>query len=156
VLTQPPSRPHAQPSGLGGRGVALLVPESAVRVRLEPGRKAAAHLQQELATSAAGTVVAATATAPGARGRLRRALKQAGVEITHEYVLLPSLDAPVLIVEDSAAALRWIWRHFVTVPPGVTRKAGPLHLAILLARRLPPRAYGALIPGRLTVGRVAG
>ncbi len=156
MLIQPSNRPPAHPTRPGGRGVALLVPEPAVWVRLASGRQAAGQLQQELATSTAGTVVAATAAAPGGRGRLRRVLKRAGVEITHEYVLLPSVDAPVLIVEDSATALRWIWRNFVTVPPGVTRKAGPLHLAILLARRLPPGLHGALLPGRLTVGKVAG
>ena len=151
---QPLAAADESPSWSSDRGLALVLPPSTLRIRLAAGRHGAAQLQRQLANTGAGTVVAATAGAPGSRRRLRQALTRAGVEVLHEYILLPSVDAPVVVVEDSTAALRWIWRNFVTVPPGATRTAGPMHLAILLSRRLPPRLLSALLPGRVAVGRV--
>ena len=53
----------------------------------------------------------------------------AGLRTSAEYVALPSLTNPVVIIQRKRQALRFAARHVLTVPPGVTR----LHLAMWYA-----------------------
>ena len=76
----------------------------------------------------------------------------AGLRTSAEYVALPSLTNPVVIIQRKRQALRFAARHVITVPPGITR----LHLAVWYAVRLVravPRLLAWLPAGdRMLVG----
>jgi hypothetical protein len=134
--------------------LALVLPPGVLRIVCDTDRLTQGDAQRRLAAAPSGTVVAAMAVGLGGRRRVRRLFRRAQVRVTNEYIVLPSWERPVVIVEDSSATLSWIWHNFATVPPGATRSAGPAHVAIVVNRRLPPRLLGALVPSRVIVGRL--
>ena len=142
------------PFGAAEPALSVLVPDDCVRIRLTGGRSGTAIASRRFSEAPPGTVVAAADGRLGSRRRIRRMFRKAGIELVDEYVVLPSLDSPVMVVQDSSTTMLWSWRNYLTVPPGAARSAGPAYLAISLARRLPPGVLGALLPHRLTVGRV--
>ncbi|GAA3121624.1 hypothetical protein JOF29_006655 [Kribbella aluminosa] len=89
---------------------------------------------------------------PRSRHRLRRTAKELGVVLEREFVVLPTLDRPMVVVDDVEEAVRYFWTAVATVPPGFAF-AVPASAALGLARRAPWRWTGALAPARVVVGR---
>src|ERR1017187_5644366 len=57
---------------------------------------------------------------PGSRIRLRRRAARLGLEISREYVVLPSWHRAAFVVEDHPSTLAWAWANLATIPPGVS------------------------------------
>lgn len=89
----------------------------------------------------------------GARRRLRRAARRAGIVLERELIVVPSTRHPVVLVDDHPDAVRSFWDTVVAPPPGLARGWLPVTLAIGLGRRLPWAWTGAVAPGRVVVGR---
>lgn len=104
----------------------------------------------ELAGIPRGTSVAIVDAKTWARRRCRRISHSAAIEIEREYVVLPTLREPLVVVEDDRAALRWLVDHQLTAPPGWP---ATISLAVKAARFVPPWLFGALVPGRVVIGR---
>lgn len=69
--------------------------------------------------------------------RLRRIARRAGMRIEAEYVVLPSLAAPVAITQVSGESLRWTSGTVLTVPSGITRGHAALWWAVRLVKAMP-------------------
>jgi hypothetical protein len=152
AVTWPTTSATDEPTfGAAARALALVLPPDAVRIRCDDDRSP--ELDSCLRDVAPGTVVAVATRRLGSRRRVRQAMRRQDVVICGEYLLLPSFECPVVVVEDCAEALAWVWHNFATVPPGATSTAAPLNLGFALARRLPPRMLSGLIWSRVTVGR---
>ncbi|HEY9333092.1 hypothetical protein [Kribbella sp. NPDC050459] len=89
---------------------------------------------------------------PRSRRRLRRTARELGVVVEREFVVLPTLDRPMVVVDDVEEAIRHFWTAVATVPPGLAF-AVPASALLGLARRAPWRWTGALAPARVVVGR---
>ncbi|MEV6269066.1 hypothetical protein AB0L64_17980 [Kribbella sp. NPDC051936] len=89
---------------------------------------------------------------PHSRRRLRRTARELGVVVEREFVVLPTLDRPMVVVDDVEEAIRHFWTAVATVPPGLAF-AVPASALLGLARRAPWRWTGALAPARVVVGR---
>ncbi|NUR99588.1 MAG: hypothetical protein HOV67_30550 [Kribbellaceae bacterium] len=89
---------------------------------------------------------------PRSRRRLRRAARELGVVLEREFVVLPTLDRPMVVVDDVEEAVRHFWTAVATVPPGLAF-AVPASAMLALARLTPWRWTGALAPARVVVGR---
>lgn len=125
----------------------LLCPPGTVQV---PAARAPAVVP----TYAPGTSVALTSDRPFNRGRLRRVAHRAGLSIERELLVLPSLDHPILVVDDVEPAVRHLWSSLATVPPGLVLTAVPAAAALRMARALPWSWTGAAAPGRVVLGSV--
>ncbi len=91
---------------------------------------------------------------PGARGRLRRLARAAGVQVERECVVLPSLRSALFVADDAPLTISWLCRSALTVPPGTTWLAAPVDLAVrALGRLVPWRFLGTIAPGRAISGR---
>lgn len=90
---------------------------------------------------------------PFSRRRLRRLADQLSVVIEREVIVLPTLGRPIILVDDTEAAVRHFWTAIATVPPGLAFTALPATAMLGLARLLPWRWTGAAAPGRATIGR---
>jgi hypothetical protein len=90
---------------------------------------------------------------PGARRRLRRAARRAGIVLERELIAVPSTRHPVVLVDDQRDAVHAFWHSALTPPPGLARTWLPATLTISLGRRLPWTWTGAIAPGRVVVGR---
>ena len=62
------------------------------------------------------------------------------------------LHQAIVVVEDTADALRWACRSLVAPPPGVTRTHALIDAGVKFLRRR-PGAAGVLAAGRVVVGR---
>lgn len=100
-----------------------------------------------------GTPVRLVVDRIGARRRLRRAMRRAGIAVERELVVVPSTTRPVVLVDDHPDAVRAFWQSVLTPPPGLARGWLPATLAIRLGRRLPWTWTGAIAPGRVVLGR---
>ncbi|HZX05369.1 hypothetical protein [Kribbella sp.] len=89
---------------------------------------------------------------PWSRRRLRRTARELGVVLEREFVVLPTLERPMVVVDDVEEAVRYFWTAVATVPPGLAF-AVPASALLGLARRAPWRWTGALAPARVVVGR---
>ncbi|MDX6259898.1 MAG: hypothetical protein QOH84_1586 [Kribbellaceae bacterium] len=90
---------------------------------------------------------------PFSRRRLRRLALQLSIEIEREFIVLPALGRPIVLIDDTEPAVRHFWTRIATVPPGLAFSAGPASALLSMARRLPWSWTGAAAPGRALVGR---
>ncbi|MFC5264786.1 hypothetical protein ACFPJ1_21950 [Kribbella qitaiheensis] len=90
---------------------------------------------------------------PFSRRRLRRTAQRLSIEIEREFIVLPSLRHPLVLIDDTEAAVRHFWTAIATVPPGLAITAVPASALLALARSLPWSWTGAASPGRALVGR---
>ena len=90
---------------------------------------------------------------PFSRRRLRRTARRLSIEIEREFIVLPTLRHPLVLIDDTEAAVRHFWTAIATVPPGLAITAVPASALLALARTLPWRWTGAAAPGRALVGR---
>jgi hypothetical protein len=139
------------------------VPDS-VRLVTEAGdlviepRRGAAHDQifppAGIATLASGSRVVLIDDRPGGRIRLRRKAARLGLEISREYVVLPSWHRPSFVVEDHPSTLAWLMMTLATVPPGVSRGSLLAEAAVRAGRhRLVLAVVGSVVPGRVVIAR---
>jgi hypothetical protein len=131
-----------------------VVPASTTWVRVPSTRTERAETADRLRRMPPGTTIVLADPRPGSRRRSRVLARRSGVRIERELLAIPSVETPVYAVEDVAPAVASFWNSFVTVPAGVTASALPVTLAIRLVAVL--RAWGligAIVPGRVTVGR---
>lgn len=140
--------------GTASLGWRLMLPDVQTMLLARPGPTAARAICRRLAALPPGTAVVLVDDLPGSRRRTRRLAARAGVTVEREYAVLPRLASAVLVVEDTPATVSWATRTLLAVPPGTTRLAGPLDLAVRVLRRwAPPWLLGALAPGRVLLGR---
>jgi hypothetical protein len=99
-----------------------------------------------------GTRVCLVADRPGARRRLRRTARRAGIALQRELIAVPSTRRPVVLVDDHQDAVGAFWRSVVAPPPGFSRGWLVATLTIVLGRRLPWTWTGAVAPGRVVLG----
>lgn len=92
---------------------------------------------------------------PFSRRRLRRLAAELGVVLEREFVVLPAVERPLVVIDDTREAVRHFWAAVATVPPGLALTAVPAAVALRLARLAPWRWTGAVAPGRVVVGRRA-
>ena len=90
---------------------------------------------------------------PFSRRRLRRLARGLGVVVEREFVVLPSLGRPMVVIDDVEEAVRHFWTAVATVPPGLAFTALPASALLGLARIAPWRWTGAVAPGRVVIGR---
>ena len=84
--------------------------------------------------------------------RLRSRARRAGIRIDRELIVLPTTASPIVVLDNSEAAVQHFWSSVAAVPPGVTWAGAPASLALLLARRAPWRLTAAVAPGRVMIG----
>lgn len=130
----------------------MVVPEEAVRFDVPPSADGRRALQAALARLPRGSWVALCDSGVAARRRSRRLAARAGVRVVREYLAIPSVAAPLYLVEDRPETLSYFWSRLLAFP-----FAEPaLALAELgrgLVRSLGvTRWTGWLGTGRLTVG----
>jgi hypothetical protein len=130
----------------------LLAPEGAVAVDVSSGPRAVRRAIAELQALPGGTPVVLLDYRLGGRFRVRRIAAAGAVLIDRQYVALPSLHQAIVVVEDTADALRWACRSLVAPPPGVTRTHALIDAGVKFLRRR-PGAAGVLAAGRVVVGR---
>jgi hypothetical protein len=90
---------------------------------------------------------------PFSRRRMRRVARELGVVLEREFVVVPSVDRPLVVVDDTREAIRHFWTAVATVPPGLTLATVPASALLGLARLAPWRWTGAVAPGRVVIGR---
>jgi hypothetical protein len=90
---------------------------------------------------------------PFSRRRLRRLARKLSIEVEREFVVLPTIGNPLVLVDDAEASIRHFWTTIATVPPGLAITALPASALLGLARMLPWSWTGAVAPGRALVGR---
>ena len=90
---------------------------------------------------------------PLSRRRLQRLARELSIEIEREFIVLPTLGRPIVLIDDTEPAVRHFWTTIATVPPGLAVSAVPASALLSLARRLPWSWTGAAAPGRALVGR---
>lgn len=91
---------------------------------------------------------------PLARLRLRRLARRTGLVLQRELIAVPTARHPLALVDDDADAVRHFWSAVATVPPGLARAALPVAASLALARRLPWGWTGAMLPGRVVIGKL--
>jgi hypothetical protein len=124
----------------------LLCPAGTVFNRADEG-------WQRLRRLATGTRVAVSDDRLGSRWRLRRLARRGRLVVERELILLPSSTQPVAVVDDTPSAVSHFWRSVATVPPGLAFTALPAAALLSLVRRLPWSWTGAIVPGRVLIGR---
>ena len=118
---------------------------------IEPRRRAA---RDGIAALPSGSSVVLTDDRPGGRIRLRRRAARLGLEISREYVVLPSWRRPSFVVEDHPTTLAWLWTTLATVPPGVSRGSLLAEAAVRAGRHwLVLAVVGSVAPGRVVIAR---
>lgn len=130
----------------------LLAPAGAVAVEIPSGLRAVRRTAAKLRVLPAGTPVVLLDHRPGGRFRARRIAATGAIVVERQYVPLPSLHRAIVMVEDTADALRWACRSLVAPPPGVTWTHALIDAGIKFLRRR-PGAAGSLAAGRVVVGR---
>ena len=89
---------------------------------------------------------------PFSRRRLQRLARELAIEVEREFIVLPTLRHPLVLVDDTESAVRHFWTAIATVPPGLAITALPASALLGLARILPWSWTGAAAPARALVG----
>jgi len=93
-------------------------------------------------------------TRMGSRLWLHRRAARLGLVVESEYLVLPTWGHAGFVVDAHPDVLIWFLRHLATVPPGLSRGARLVDLALVVCAR--PgllRWLGLLAPGSLVVGK---
>lgn len=130
-----------------------VVPAGAVRVPVARSRSRRRAQERVLRQLPAGSDVALCAAAPGATRRCRALASRAGLQISREYLALPSASAPGYLVQDAPAPVDLLVETVLVTPPG-SRLSALFDAGFRIVRRLKPhRLIRILAPGRVVVGR---
>jgi hypothetical protein len=131
----------------------VVSPSGALRVDLPAPTRERRRLARAVRAVSPGTSVVLCAQGIDSRRRCRSFAREAGVVPEREYVALPSVRFPALLVENDAGPIRYAVACLVTSPPGTSPAAG---MGVALLRWVgvrAPRLVGAAAPGRMVVGR---
>lgn len=80
--------------------------------------------------------------------------RRAGITLERELATVPSLRAPLFLVELGPQTRSYFARRLLAVPPGVTLGSGPMSLAVRVVGRWPLGvALAGAACGRLTLWR---
>lgn len=123
-----------------------------------PGVRAtrADHPGRPLPGSAAGEPLLLLGSRPAGGRRLRATAERAGLRVERELLAIPSVEQPMLVLDDDPDTLAWLCRSVLTVPPGTTWPAPLVDLALrALHRPGPRRLLGRVLPGRALLVRPA-
>lgn len=105
-----------------------------------------------IAALPSGSTVVLTDDRPGGRFRLRRKAARLGLQISREYVVLPSWRRAAFVVEDHPTTLGWLWATLATIPPGVSRGSLLAEAVVRGGRhRLVLAVVGSVAPGRVVI-----
>jgi hypothetical protein len=131
------------------------VPES-VRLVTEPGdlviEPRGRADRRGIAALTPGSTVVLTDDRPGGRFRLRRKAARLGLQISREYIVLPSWGRPSFVIEDHPTTLTWLWATLAIVPPGVSRGSLLADVAVRAGRHwLVLGVLGSVAPGRVVI-----
>lgn len=133
----------------------MVVPEETARFDVPSSAAGRQALQVTLSRLPSGSWVALFDSGISARRRSRRLAARAGLRVTREYLAVPSVAAPLYLVEDRPETLSYFWSRllvFPFTPPALTLA----ELGRGLGRSIGVKGWpGWLGPGRLTVGRRA-
>jgi hypothetical protein len=133
-------------------GWSVVLPEDSLVVGMPRGPGAARRLRRALGQLGPGAPVAVISRMPIGSRRMTRLAARGGLVVQRQLVALPRLGGACYLVEDDAAALRWLLSSVLTVPPGVNRAAMLQQLAIRLARDvLPVQTMSWLLPHRVVL-----
>lgn len=103
---------------------------------------------------ASGTPVCLVEDRPFARRRLQRVVRDSGLRVERELVAVPTTRRPIVLFDDEQGAVRHFWNSVATVPPGLAWTALPAAALLRVTRLLPWSWTGALVPGRVVIGRM--
>lgn len=130
----------------------VLAPSTDGRVDL-PRRGGMRATADELRGLSSGSQVAICASGVGARRRVRKCARRAGLVGRREYLAFPTIEAPAYLIEDSSSSVEYFFDTVATVPPGVATLEAAANVGLRglrIASR--SRLLRALIPGRILVG----
>lgn len=99
-----------------------------------------------------GTTIVLVVGGPLARWRLRRVAGRCAIALDRALIVVPTVSAPLALVDDRESAVRYFWSHLATVPPGLTRWYPVACFALAVARRLPWAWQGSCALGYAAVG----
>jgi hypothetical protein len=142
----------AEPRGTAGSSE-FVDGGAAVQVPLSTRGADLCRLAEGVRRLPSGTTVALHDAGRGAGRRCRRFAAAAELEIASEYLSVPSLQAPLYLVENAPEPLRYLWSELAPLPfpprhPGRTEAGRRLVLAFGLWR------WTALaLPQRIVIGR---
>lgn len=127
----------------------LLAPPDAVIIDIGRGDRGRRAAISALMSVDAGCAVALR----GGRAAMGRVARGGHVKIRRQLIPLPSLAHPLYLVEDDAESVYHLFANLLSVPPGVSRMAGPLDAALRIsARATRSRWVRRLFPWRIAVG----
>lgn len=130
----------------------VLVPSGTPTVEVPRGFTPRRHGLRDVDALPSRAPVVLASKGPFSRAHLQRAASRAGVEIDHEYVVLPGLRSGRYVVEDDPDAVAVLWHTLASPPPRLTMgTAAATGLASLGRRWLPWQALGVL-SARVAVG----
>jgi hypothetical protein len=136
-------------TGLGAAPWLALSPAGAVEVDLRLGHRGVVRRARRLSP---GTPVVLIDDRPLSRPRLRRLARRTAMAVERELIVLPTASSPVVVLDDTAEAVRHFWQAVAAVPPGLARASLPATVVLRLARSLPWTWTGAIAPGRVVLG----
>lgn len=127
--------------------------DGSVRIDVARGRGGARAAVADARRLSAGTAVVLVVPAPGSTRRARHIAAAAGVDVSREYLALPSATAPAYLIENAPGPFRVFVDNVLGSPSGGV--AGRLQdLAVAVIRRTRPRRLiGMLGAGSVAVGR---
>lgn len=130
----------------------LVLPATSRRARVPARRSGRRRLAADLRAQPTGARLVILDQGPLAGRRLAALARAAGLTLELEYVAVPTLHAPLFLVERSAATQVYFAEHLLAPPPRLRRgwAAATLGLALL---RSPPlwRLFSAALCGRVTL-----
>jgi hypothetical protein len=74
------------------------------------------------------------------------------VKVEKTFVVLPSLDVPVVVAQVARESLDYLARSFMTVPPGQARFHGPVSFVLRVIRWRPRLLLRAHVGDRIVIG----
>jgi hypothetical protein len=100
-----------------------------------------------------GTEVVVRAPGFGARGRVRRCARRAGIVVRRECLAFPAVAAPAFLVEDSSSSVGYFFDTVAAVPPGIATLEPVANAGLTVLRNMcRSRLLRSFLPGRILVG----
>jgi hypothetical protein len=129
--------------------------EGAARIDVARGRDGKEAAVADARLLPAGTEIVLVVPAPGSARRARAVAAAAGVDISREYLALPSAQTPAYLIENATGPFR-VFVENVLGSPSQGALGRLQDVAVAAVRRMRPRRLvGLLGAGTVVVGRRA-
>lgn len=113
------------------------------------------RLARRLRTLPGGTTIILRSAPLRSRRHCRTLARDAGIDLLHEYVAIPSIEPPTCYVEDAPSVLRYFVTHVLALPGGGQAASAALEAVKSISGSfLPLGLVGSLAPKRLALGRI--